>query len=144
MIIDMPEDSTLESTAALTREIGDSLRTVPEVTDYEMYIGTSAPYNFNGLVRHYFLRRSPDKADIQVNLVPKDQRKAQSHDIAKRVRPVIDRIAAPYKARVKARKYRRVRRSCRRWSPKFTVRIMRARSRSPARSGIFSKRPKEW
>jgi multidrug efflux pump subunit AcrB len=52
-------------------------------------------------VRHYFLRRGPDKADIQVNLVPKDQRKAQSHDIAKRVRPMIDRIAAPYKARVK-------------------------------------------
>jgi multidrug efflux pump subunit AcrB len=101
VIIDMPEDSTLENTAALTREIGDSLRSVPEVTDYEMYIGTAAPYNFNGLVRHYFLRRSPDKADIQVNLVPKDQRKAQSHEIAKRVRPVIDRIAAPYKARVK-------------------------------------------
>ena len=50
-----------------------SLRTVPEVTDYEMYIGTAAPYNFNGLVRHYFLRRGPDKADIQVNLVPKDR-----------------------------------------------------------------------
>ena len=101
VIIDLPEDSTLENTAAVTREIGDSLRTVPEVTDYQMYIGTSAPYNFNGLVRHYFLRRGPDKADIQVNLVPKDQRKAQSHDIAKRVRPMIDRIAAPYKARVK-------------------------------------------
>ncbi len=55
VIIDMPAGSTLENTAALTREIGDSLRTVPEVTDYEMYIGTAAPYNFNGLVRHYFL-----------------------------------------------------------------------------------------
>jgi multidrug efflux pump subunit AcrB len=101
VIIDMPEDSTLENTAALTRKIGDYLRTVPEVTDYEMYVGTAAPYNFNGLVRHYFLRRGPDKADIQVNLVPKDQRKAQSHDIAKRVRPMMDRIAAPYKARLK-------------------------------------------
>jgi multidrug efflux pump subunit AcrB len=101
VIIDMPRDSTLENTAALTRQIGDALRTVPEVTDYEMYIGTAAPYNFNGLVRHYFLRRGPDKAGIQVNLVPKDQREAQSHEIAKRVRPMIDRIAAPYKARIK-------------------------------------------
>jgi multidrug efflux pump subunit AcrB len=101
VIIDMPEDSTLENTAALTREIGDALRTVPEVTDYEMYIGTAAPYNFNGLVRHYFFRRAPNKADIQVNLVPKDQRRAQSHEIAKRVRPLIDRIAVPYKARIK-------------------------------------------
>jgi multidrug efflux pump subunit AcrB len=101
VVIDMPEDSTLENTAALTREIGDALGTVPEVTDYEMYIGTAAPYNFNGLVRHYFLRRAPNKADIQVNLIPKDQRQAQSHEIAKRVRPMIDRIAFPYKARIK-------------------------------------------
>jgi multidrug efflux pump subunit AcrB len=101
VIIDMPEGSTLEDTAALTREIGDTVRTVPEVTDYEMYIGTAAPYNFNGLVRHYFLRRGPDKADIQVNLVSKDERKAQSHDIAKRVRPMIQPIAARYNARIK-------------------------------------------
>ena len=73
VIIDMPEGSTLENTAAVTREIGDFLRTVPEVTDYQMYVGTAAPYNFNGLVRHYFLRRGPHKADIQVNLVPKDR-----------------------------------------------------------------------
>jgi multidrug efflux pump subunit AcrB len=101
VIIDMPADSTLENTAALTREIGGALSRVPEVTDYEMYIGTAAPYNFNGLVRHYFLRRGPDKADIQVNLVPKGQRRAQSHEIAKRVRPMIDRIGAPYQARIK-------------------------------------------
>ena len=101
VIIDLDEGSTLEGTAALTREIGDTLRTVPEVTDYQMYIGTAAPYNFNGLVRHYFLRRGPNMADIQVNLVSKDQRKAQSHDIAKRVRPLIQPIAARYGARIK-------------------------------------------
>jgi multidrug efflux pump subunit AcrB len=101
VIIDMDEGSTLEDTAAVTREIGDILRTVPEVTDYQMYIGTASPYNFNGLVRHYFLRRGPNVADIQVNLVPKDERKSQSHDIAKRVRPMIQPIAAKYGARIK-------------------------------------------
>jgi multidrug efflux pump subunit AcrB len=66
-----------------------------------MYVGTASPYNFNGLVRHYFLRRGTNVADIQVNLVPKGQRSAQSHDIAKRVRPAIQQIAAKYLARVK-------------------------------------------
>lgn len=101
IIIDTPEGTTLEETAALTREIGDYVRTVPEVTDYQMYVGTAAPYNFNGLVRHYYLRRGPNVADIQVNLVPKGERAAQSHDIAKRVRPAIQQIAARYQARVK-------------------------------------------
>ncbi len=101
VIIDMPEGSTLEQTAAVTHEISDYVRTVPEVTDYQMYVGTASPYNFNGLVRHYFLRRGPNVADIQVNLVAKGDRKAQSHDIAKRVRPQIQQIAAKYQARVK-------------------------------------------
>jgi len=101
VIVDMPEGTTLEGTAAVTREVGDYIRTVPEVTDYQMYIGTASPYNFNGLVRHYFLRRGANVADIQVNLVPKGQRSAQSHDIAKRVRPAIQQIAVRYLARVK-------------------------------------------
>ncbi|HLE63029.1 MAG TPA: efflux RND transporter permease subunit [Pyrinomonadaceae bacterium] len=101
VIVDMPEGTTLEGTAAITREIGDYIRTVPEVTDYQMYVGTASPYNFNGLVRHYFLRRGANVADIQVNLVPKGERSAQSHDIAKRVRPAIQKIAARYLARVK-------------------------------------------
>jgi multidrug efflux pump subunit AcrB len=101
VIIDMPEGAPLERTAAVTREIGDYIRTVPEVTDYQMYMGTASPYNFNGLVRHYFLRRGPNVADIQVNLVPKGERDAQSHDIAKRVRPRIQEIAKRYDARVK-------------------------------------------
>ena len=101
IIIDMPEGSTLEQTAAVTREIGDYIRTVPEVINYQMYVGTASPYNFNGLVRHYFLRRGPHEADVQVNLKPKGERKAQSHDIAKRVRPRIDEIGSKYKARIK-------------------------------------------
>jgi multidrug efflux pump subunit AcrB len=101
VIIDMPEGTTLEQTAAVTRDISAYVRTVPEVTDYQMYIGTASPYNFNGLVRHYFLRSGPNVADIQVNLLSKDERKTQSHDIAKRVRPFIQKIAQKYQARVK-------------------------------------------
>jgi multidrug efflux pump subunit AcrB len=101
IIIDMPAGSTLEQTAAVTREIGDYIRTVPEVINYQMYAGTASPYNFNGLVRHYFLRRGPHEADLQVNLKPKGERKAQSHDIAKRVRPIIDGIGRKYNARIK-------------------------------------------
>jgi multidrug efflux pump subunit AcrB len=101
IIIDTPEGTTLEQTAALTKEIGDYIRTVDEVTDYQMYVGTASPYNFNGLVRHYYLRRGANVADIQVNLLPKGERAAQSHDIAKRVRPFIQQIAAKYQARVK-------------------------------------------
>jgi multidrug efflux pump subunit AcrB len=101
VIIDMPEGTTLEETAALTREIGEYLKTVPEVTNYQSYIGTAAPFNFNGLVRHYFLRSGSNVADIQVNFVPKAKRKAQSHDIAKRLRPEIKRIGDKYNARIK-------------------------------------------
>lgn len=101
IVIDMPEGSTLEETAAITREIGDYIGTVPEVIHYQLYIGTASPYNFNGLVRHYFLRRGANVADIQVNLKPKGDRKAQSHDIAKRVRPKVQEIAPKYLARVK-------------------------------------------
>ena len=101
VIIDMPEGTTLEQTAAVTREMADAVSAVPEVTEVLLYVGTAAPYNFNGLVRHYFLRREPHSADIQVNLLPKGRRKAQSHDIVKRVRPELQRIAARHQARVK-------------------------------------------
>jgi multidrug efflux pump subunit AcrB len=101
VIIDMPEGTTLEQTAAVTREMADAVSAVPEVTEVLLYVGTAAPYNFNGLVRHYFLRREPHSADIQVNLLPKGRRKAQSHDLVKRVRPELQRIAARHQARVK-------------------------------------------
>jgi multidrug efflux pump subunit AcrB len=101
VIIDMPECATLEETSNVAMEMGDYLKTVNEVTDYQLYVGTSAPFNFNGLVRHYYLRSSAHQADIQVNLAEKGHRKNQSHDIAKRVRPALKSIADRYHARVK-------------------------------------------
>ena len=101
IIVDMPEGATLEQTAAVTREIAAYVATVPEVANYQAYVGTAAPYNFNGLVRHYFLRSGSNVADIQVNLAPKGDRSAQSHDIAKRVRESVQAIGMPYGANVK-------------------------------------------
>lgn len=101
LIVDMPESGTLEESSGLAREMGDFLKTVPEVTDYQLYIGTAAPYNFNGLVRHYFLRSGNSVVDIQVNFVGKGERTAQSHEIAKRIRPGLARIAERYGARLK-------------------------------------------
>ena len=72
VIIDMPETATLEETAAACLEMGDYLKTVTEVTDYEIHAGLPAPFNFNGLVRHYYLRKGANMADIQVNLVEKE------------------------------------------------------------------------
>jgi multidrug efflux pump subunit AcrB len=100
VILNMPRGSTLEQTTAAIREMAAAVRTEPEVRDYEVYAGTASPFNFNGLVRHYFLRRGSDLADLQVNLLPKDERKAQSHDIARRVRPRLAAIAAKYDAAV--------------------------------------------
>jgi len=100
VILNMPEGSSLERTAQAVQEIAAAVRGEPEVTDYQIYVGTASPFNFNGLVRHYFMRRGSHVADIQVNLVPKGERKAQSHEIAKRVRPAVARIAAKYDARV--------------------------------------------
>jgi multidrug efflux pump subunit AcrB len=101
VILDMPESATLEDTAAAALDMGDYLRTVNEVVDVEAYIGTAGPFNFNGLVRHYYLRRGPNLADIQVNLAAKDRRRDQSHAIAKRVRPALQAIAERHSARVK-------------------------------------------
>jgi multidrug efflux pump subunit AcrB len=100
IILNMPEGSSLERTAQAAREIAAAVRTEPEVTDYEVYAGVASPFNFNGLVRHYFMRRGANVADIQINLLPKSERKAQSHDVAKRVRPHVAAIAAKYDARV--------------------------------------------
>ncbi|MFD2519215.1 efflux RND transporter permease subunit [Salinimicrobium flavum] len=101
VVIDMPEGTTLERTAVVTREIGQYLSQSNEVVNYQNYIGTSAPITFNGLVRHYDLRGASNTADIQVNLRPKGDRSLQSHDIAKLLRPDIQKIAAKYDANVK-------------------------------------------
>ena len=101
VVIDMPEGTTLERTAAVTKEIAQYLSTVPEVVNYQNYIGTSAPITFNGLVRHYDIRGGSNMADIQVNLLLKKDRDLQSHDIAKKVRPEILKISKKYNANVK-------------------------------------------
>jgi multidrug efflux pump subunit AcrB len=101
VIIDMPEGSPLEKTAAVTRELAEYVRTIPEVTDFQSYVGAASPHNFNGLVRHYFLRTNSNEADIQVNLAPKEARKRQSHDIAKTARPELQKIAEKHGARIK-------------------------------------------
>jgi multidrug efflux pump subunit AcrB len=101
VVIDMPEGTTLERTAVVTQEIAQYLKTVPEVVDYQNYIGASAPITFNGLVRHYDLRGGSNMADIQVNLLHKEDRELQSHDIAKVIRPYIQKIAKKHNANVK-------------------------------------------
>jgi multidrug efflux pump subunit AcrB len=101
VIVDMPDGTPLEETTRVAQLLGHKLAEQADVANYQIYAGTSSPYNFNGLVRHYYMRHQSNQADIQVNLVPAEDRKAQSHDIAKRVRPFLDELALPYGARVK-------------------------------------------
>ncbi len=101
VIVDMPEGTTLEHTARVSKDIVSYLKTVPEVENYQYYVGTHAPINFNGLVRHYYLRQGDNMADIQVNLVHKGERSDQSHAIAKRVRPKVQEFAGKYGANAK-------------------------------------------
>ena len=101
VIVDMPNGTTLEQTTRVAQELGQYLGKQPEVQNYQIYSGTSGPYNFNGLVRHYFLRRGPNEADIQVNLLNLHQRSRQSHDITKRLRPGLVEIGNRHGARIK-------------------------------------------
>ncbi len=101
VVIDMPEGTTLERTATVTKEIAQYLSDRPEVVNYQNYIGTSAPITFNGLVRHYDLRAGNHMADIQVNLTDKHNRSAQSHNIVKSMRADIQKIGKSFGANVK-------------------------------------------
>jgi len=101
VIIDMPDGTPLEQTTHVAQALGQYLGKQPEVINYQIYAGTSGPYNFNGLVRHYFLRNRPNQADIQVNLLSRHHRRAQSHEIARRLRPELDKIAYQFGARIK-------------------------------------------
>ena len=100
IVLKTPEGTTLEQTTRIATEMAAALRSEPEIRDYQIYAGTAAPFNFNGLVRHSFLRRGPNVADIQVNLVGKAERSDQSHAIAKRIRPRVAAIAKKYGAAV--------------------------------------------
>ncbi|HLK18615.1 MAG TPA: efflux RND transporter permease subunit [Bryobacteraceae bacterium] len=101
VIVDMPTDTTLEQTARVTQLLAEETQKQREVVNVQTYVGTASPYNFNGLVRHYYLRRGPNVADIQVNLLSKGARDLQSHEIAKQVRNRILHIAERYGARIK-------------------------------------------
>jgi len=99
IVLDMPEGTPLEKTLEAAKAIGRYLQREKIVTDFQIYVGTSSPFNFNGLVRHYYLRSEPYQADLQVNLIGKHHRKEQSHDFAKRIRPKIHEIAKAYGAK---------------------------------------------
>ena len=101
IVIDMPRNNTLERTDEVARAVGQYLATVNEVTDYESYIGLASPMDFNGMVRHYYMRESNYVGDIRVNLVPKEERQQQSHQIALRIRSAIEGIAKRYGANLK-------------------------------------------
>jgi multidrug efflux pump subunit AcrB len=101
VVVDMPAGTPLEKTAAVMRELGGHLATVPEVTHYQAYVGTASPINFNGLVRQYYLRAGAELGDIQVNLVGKSERSDKSHVIATRVRPALQEIGRKHGANVK-------------------------------------------
>lgn len=101
VIVDMPEGTPVEETLAVLEELGDYLKTVETVSDYQMYAGVNAPINFNGLVRQYYLRQQANMGDIQVNLVGKSERDLQSHEIALQVRPHLQAIGEKYQANVK-------------------------------------------
>jgi multidrug efflux pump subunit AcrB len=101
VILDMPEGTALEETARVLDELAAQIAKVPEVSDYQIYAGTSAPINFNGLVRQYYLRSGPELGDIQVNLVDKHHRDKKSHELAVSIRPVLADIGRKYAAAVK-------------------------------------------
>ncbi|HEU5284530.1 MAG TPA: efflux RND transporter permease subunit, partial [Burkholderiales bacterium] len=100
VVVNMPVGTPLERTASVMRELGVVLQGVPEVTDYQAYVGTSSPINFNGLVRQYYLRESAELGDIQVNLTDKHERDRQSHEIAQVVRPALEAIGKRHGADV--------------------------------------------
>ncbi|HHW4680681.1 MAG TPA: efflux RND transporter permease subunit, partial [Xylella taiwanensis] len=101
VVVDLPEGTPLERTNALLQDLAAEIDKVPEVLDYQGYAGTSAPINFNGLVRQYFLRSGTNVGDLQINLVDKHLRARQSHVIARGLRPVLTGIGARYNASVK-------------------------------------------
>jgi len=101
IIVDMPEGTTLEQTNRVLTELGEYIKTIPEVDNYQFYAGTAAPINFNGLVRQYYLRQGANVGDIQINLVDKKHRNLKSHQIASAIREPLQRIGKPYNANIK-------------------------------------------
>ena len=101
VLLDMPESTTLETTDAAVREVEAYLHTIPEVTDFTTLVGSGSPMDFNGMVRHYYLRKGPTVADIRVNLLHRDDRKMDSHALVLRIRNDIAAIAESTGASIK-------------------------------------------
>lgn len=101
VLVDAPEDFTLERTDATARRLAEVLRSAPEVRDFTIYTGLASPIDFNGMVRHYFLRRGPNVADIRVNLVGKRRREMQSHELALYLRRSLEEVAREAGVRIK-------------------------------------------
>lgn len=100
VVINMPEGSALTNTATLTYKLVDKLREIPEVTALQSYVGVASPFNFNGMVRHYYLRENSWEADIQVMLLDKSDRKRSSHELAELARQMLTPIARESGARI--------------------------------------------
>ncbi|MFO0902296.1 MAG: efflux RND transporter permease subunit [Pirellulales bacterium] len=101
LVLDFPEGTTVESAAAAMQEFESAAATMPEVIDYTSYVGTPGPIDFNGLVRHYYLRRAPHQAELRMNLVGKKERKLQSHGLALRMRDELTALADKHQAALK-------------------------------------------
>ena len=101
LVVDLPETATLEQSDAVVRDVEQYLRTVPEVVSFVSTVGASSPMDFNGLVRHYYLRQGPHVADVRINLLPKERRAMNSHAIALRLRKDVEALAARDGALVK-------------------------------------------
>ena len=95
VVVDLPEGATLEGTERVLLAAAARLNGLPELVSLQAYAGTAAPFNFNGLVRHYYLRSRPEQGDLQVNLLPKEDRSRSSHEIALDVRARLKDLPAP-------------------------------------------------
>jgi multidrug efflux pump subunit AcrB len=100
VVVDPPEGVSLERTDAIARRLGEVALRAPEVTDVSVWSGLASPMDFNGMVRHYFLRRGPNVAELRLNLLPKRGRQMQSHDLALRLRPDLEAVAREEGARI--------------------------------------------
>ncbi|MBA4187318.1 MAG: AcrB/AcrD/AcrF family protein [Planctomycetaceae bacterium] len=101
VLVDLPEGTTVETTDAVLQDLAHELKKNPEVSEVLTFAGTASPMDFNGMVRHYYLRREPHRGDLRVNLIPKEERSTQSHAIVLRVRNGLDQLARTHKARIK-------------------------------------------
>jgi len=101
VMLDLPEGATLEHTDAVVRDFENYLVTQPEITSVQSFVGTASPMDFNGMIRHTYLRQSPELADIHINLVPREERSLQSHAIGLRMRHTLEDLAARDGVRMK-------------------------------------------